>query len=142
MKAGKVAISRISQEADDICLITAINPGKVSSVLKRMEPAGSLLKVAETFNALGDLTRTKIITALAIEELCVCDIAALLNTTKSAVSHQLRILRNMRIVKYRKEGKMVFYSLDDQHVTSLIQECLRHVNEEAGMKSTECYEEI
>lgn len=113
-----------------ICEVSAINPQRVLSVKKKMEPAEALLKVAETFSALGDLTRTKIISALSKEELCVCDIAALLNATKSAISHQLRILRNMRLVKYRKEGKMVFYSLDDEHITNLLGECLRHVNED------------
>ncbi len=132
MKAEKAAVDRNSREADDVCSISAINPEKVSSVFKRMEPAESLRKVAEIFDALGDPSRTRIISALAIEELCVCDIAVLLGTTKSAVSHQLRILRNLRIVKYRKEGKMVFYSLDDHHVSSLIRECLRHVNEGIG----------
>jgi ArsR family transcriptional regulator, lead/cadmium/zinc/bismuth-responsive transcriptional repressor len=123
------AYRRSSLKAEPVCEVSAINPQKVSSVMKKMEPADALMKVAETFSALGDLTRTKIISALAIDELCVCDIAALLNTTKSAVSHQLRVLRNMRLVKYRKEGKMVFYSLDDKHITNLIGECLRHVNE-------------
>lgn len=129
MAMDKRANVKVSGKREDICEVSAINPKKVSAVMKKMEPAGSLMKVSETFRALGDLTRTKIISALAIEELCVCDIAALLNTTKSAVSHQLRILRNLRLVKYRKEGKMVFYSLDDHHITSLISECLRHVNE-------------
>lgn len=87
-------------------------------------------RVAETFKVLGDPTRTKIIFALFTAELCVCDLASLLNTTSSAVSHQLRILRNMRLVKYRKEGKMVFYSLDDDHINNLFHECLRHVEED------------
>jgi len=112
------------------CDVSAINPKKVSLVMRTMEATDTLLKVSETFRVLGDLSRTKIISALVIQELCVCDIAALLNTTKSAVSHQLRILRNMRLVKYRKEGKMVFYSLDDHHINSLIDECLRHVKED------------
>ena len=124
------ALRRSSTKGDPICEVSAINPKKVSSVMKEMEPAEALMKVAETFSALGDLTRTKIISALSIEEFCVCDIAALLNTTKSAVSHQLRVLRNMRLVKYRKEGKMFFYSLDDEHITNLLGECLRHVNED------------
>ena len=115
---------------DDVCEVSAINPKKVASVIKKIQTAETLMKVAETFSALGDLTRTRIISALLIDELCVCDIAAILNTTKSAVSHQLRVLRNMRLVKYRREGKMVFYSLDDDHITALIGECLRHVNEE------------
>lgn len=127
----KVSTHHISSLKDKpVCEVSAINPKKVLLVAEKMEDAGTLLKVAETFSALADLTRTRIISALSIAELCVCDIAALLHTTKSAVSHQLRILRNMRLVKYRKEGKMVFYSLDDEHIMNLIGECLRHVNEE------------
>lgn len=129
MSKGRSALRKSASKDLPICEVSAINPQKVSAVIRKMEPADALMKVAETFSALGDLTRTKIISALAIDELCVCDIAALLNTTKSAVSHQLRVLRNMRLVKYRKDGKMVFYSLDDEHITNLIGECLRHVNE-------------
>ena len=81
-----------------------------------MKPETTVQRLAETFKVLGDATRTKIIFALSQEELCVCDIANLLGTTKSAVSHQLRVLRNMKLVKYRKEGKMAFYSLDDEHI--------------------------
>jgi len=94
-----------------------------------MKPGETILRLAETFKVLGDPTRMKIIFALSLEELCVCDIANLLGTTKSAVSHQLRVLRNMRLVKYRKDGKMVYYSLDDGHINHLIEEGLRHVEE-------------
>jgi DNA-binding transcriptional ArsR family regulator len=114
----------------EICEITYIDRKKVSSVMKKMKPETTMQQLAETFKVLGDPTRTKIIFALSQEELCVCDIANLLGATKSAVSHQLRILRNMRLVKYRKEGKMVFYSLDDEHIKNLFNECLRHVEEE------------
>lgn len=114
----------------EVCEITYIDQKKVSSVKKRMQSEEVILRIAETFKVLGDPTRTKIIFALSQEELCVCDIANLLGTTRSAVSHQLRILRNMRLVKYRKEGKMVFYSLDDEHINNLFNECLRHVEED------------
>ncbi|HMK55249.1 MAG TPA: metalloregulator ArsR/SmtB family transcription factor [Dissulfurispiraceae bacterium] len=129
MKKNRKLVCRTYNKPDDVCEISAINPKKVLSVSNKMEATEALTKVAETFGALGDLTRTKIISALVIDELCVCDLAALLKTTKSAVSHQLRVLRNMRLVKYRKEGKMVFYSLDDEHIINLIGECLRHVHE-------------
>ncbi|MGO9378998.1 MAG: ArsR/SmtB family transcription factor [Dissulfurispiraceae bacterium] len=130
MPKGPSSTPESSLKGTPVCQVSAIDQKKVLLVAKKMEDAGTLMKVAETFSALADLTRTRIISALSIEELCVCDIAALLHTTKSAVSHQLRLLRNMRLVKYRKEGKMVFYSLDDEHITNLIGECLRHVNEE------------
>lgn len=118
------------RKKEEICEIAYIDRKKVSSVKKKMKPEATMQRIAETFKVLGDPTRTKIIFALSREELCVCDIANLLGATKSAVSHQLRILRNMRLVKYRKEGKMVFYSLDDEHIKNLFNECLRHVEEE------------
>ncbi|WP_440871032.1 ArsR/SmtB family transcription factor [Thermodesulfovibrio yellowstonii] len=96
-----------------------MNKERVFSVKEKMKDEATIQRIAETFKVLGDLTRTKIIFALSQEELCVCDIANLLGTTKSAISHQLRILRNMRLVKYKKEGKMVFYSLDDEHIKNL-----------------------
>jgi DNA-binding transcriptional ArsR family regulator len=85
--------------------------------------------LAETFKALGDTTRIKILYALSIEELCVCDLTSLLSASQSAVSHQLRILRNMRLVKYRKQGRSVYYSLDDNHIKTLFAEGLKHVEE-------------
>lgn len=115
---------------EEFCEITYIDQKKVSSVRKKMKPETTIQLLSETFKVLGDPTRVKIIFALSQDELCVCDIANLLGTTKSAVSHQLRILRNMRLVKYRKEGRMVFYSLDDDHITNLFNECLRHVEED------------
>lgn len=114
---------------EEVCEITFIDKKKVSAVKKKMKPEITMQRLAETFKVLGDATRTKIIFALSQEELCVCDIANLLGTTKSAVSHQLRILRNMKLVKYRKNGKIVFYSLDDGHIKNLFNEGLRHVKE-------------
>jgi DNA-binding transcriptional ArsR family regulator len=112
---------------EDICEITCIDEEKVASVKGRMASGNLLPRLAEIFKLLGDATRLKIIHALSLEELCVCDIACLLGTTKSAVSHQLRILRNMNAVRFRKDGKIVFYSLDDTHVSSLFNEGLQHI---------------
>lgn len=86
-----------------------------------------IFALSETFKAMSDPTRIKIITALTSNELCVCDLAALLELTSSAVSHQLRLLRSQRLVKYRKKGKIVYYSLDDEHISNLIAEGIRHV---------------
>lgn len=86
-------------------------------------------RLAETFSILSNPTRLKIIFALSQEELCVCDLTILLGTTKSAVSHQLRILRIARLVKYRRDGKVSFYSLDDEHIKKLFDQGLRHVEE-------------
>ncbi len=83
--------------------------------------------MAEIFKALGDPTRLKIIYVLSKSPLCVCDIASLLDMTQSAISHHLRLLRNLKLVKFKKEGKMVIYSLDDDHVLRLFKEGLEHV---------------
>ena len=84
--------------------------------------------LAETFSALSDPTRVRIIAALTEQELCVFDLARLLGLTGSAVSHQLRLLRGQRLVKYRKEGKIAYYSLDDDHIRRLMDECVKHVS--------------
>lgn len=86
--------------------------------------------LAETFGALSDPTRVRIVAALAKQELCVLDLANLLGLTGSAVSHQLRLLRGQRLVRARKEGKVAFYALDDDHISNLMAECVKHV--EAG----------
>ena len=117
------------RQEEHICKIDFFDPKRVAYVRKRMKPEGTMQALAETFKALADPTRVKIIFALSQQELCVCDLAALLNVTKSTVSHQLRILRNMNLVKYRKDGKMVYYSLDDEHIRNLFEEGLRHVQE-------------
>lgn len=86
-------------------------------------------KLAEIFSLLGDRTRVRILHALTLGELCVCDISAVLGVSSSAISHQLRLLRTAKMVKARKDGKNVFYSLDDDHVHSLIVQGLDHVSE-------------
>ena len=113
----------------EICEINYFDEKKVSSVRQKMKSDQVIRGLSETFKVLGDPTRTKIIFALSLEELCVCDIANLFGTTKSAVSHQLRIFRNMGLVAYRKEGKMAYYSLSDRHIRNLIDEGLRHLEE-------------
>lgn len=87
-------------------------------------------KLADTFRALGDPTRIRIIQALRHEELCVCDLSCVLGMSQSAVSHQLRVLRNLRLVKFRKSGKNVYYSLDDEHIVLLFDQGLDHIRHE------------
>ena len=87
--------------------------------------------LADTFRILGDPTRVRIVDALAEEELCVHEIADRVEISESAVSHQLRLMRTMRIVRGRREGRCVYYTLDDQHILSLFQQGLRHVTEDA-----------
>ena len=115
-----------------ICTINLINGTKVAAVNKAMLPEEILLRLAETFRVLGDPTRVRILHALSLEELCVCDIASLLGTTKSAVSHQLRLLRSLRVVKYRKDGRIVYYSLEDSHIANLLREGLSHITTSTG----------
>jgi ArsR family transcriptional regulator, lead/cadmium/zinc/bismuth-responsive transcriptional repressor len=117
------------KDKNSFCEITWIDKGKISNIKKVLKPETTIERLSETFKVLGDKTRVKILFALSVQELCVCEIADLLETTKSAVSHQLRILRNMRFVKFRKDGKMAFYALDDDHITNLFTEGLKHVEE-------------
>jgi ArsR family transcriptional regulator, lead/cadmium/zinc/bismuth-responsive transcriptional repressor len=91
--------------------------------------ASSVQALADLFSILGDPTRVRMVDALAEGELCVCDIAAHIGISESAVSHQLRLMRGMRIVRGRREGRCVYYTLDDQHVLDLFQQGLRHVTE-------------
>jgi DNA-binding transcriptional ArsR family regulator len=107
-----------------------IEGAKVESVVKRMKSERFYHDLAETFKAISDPTRAKIIFALCQEnELCVHDLAMIIGTTNSAISHQLRTLRNMKLVRYNKVGKVTFYALDDIHINNLFDEGLRHVEE-------------
>lgn len=107
-----------------------IEGNKVKSVRRKMKSEKFFHYLAETFRAMSDPTRIKIIFSLCQEnELCVSDIASIIGTSNSAISHQLRTLRNMRLVKYNKVGKVTYYSLDDIHINNLIAEGLRHVEE-------------
>lgn len=99
----------------------------IDNVKNKMLEEQEALSLSEIFKVLGDTTRVKILYALSINELCVCDISDIIGMTQSAVSHQLRILRTMRLVKYRKEGKSVYYSLNDQHVVDLFNQGLEHI---------------
>ncbi len=94
-----------------------------------MPKEDTLYDVAELFKIFGDSTRIRILSALTQAEMCVCDICTVLNMTKSAVSHQLRILRQAKLVKNRRQGKEIFYSLDDAHVLSIINLAIEHVVE-------------
>lgn len=107
----------------------AVDEAKVHKVKDKMPKDELLFDLAELFKVFGDSTRMKIICALLEEELCVCDIAAITNTTQSAISHQLRVLKQAKLVKYRKEGKVVYYSLDDDHVREIFMKGREHIEE-------------
>src|SRR5713226_1423146 len=114
---------------DDACDVFHLHPGKVAALKRGLLDDGSVVALAETFKVLGDTTRVRILDALSRSELCVCDIARLLGLSESAVSHQLRLLRGMRLVGPRRAGRMVFYTLDDQHIVRLFEQGLEHVEE-------------
>ncbi len=101
----------------------------VESVMAQMPPDEILYDLAELFKVFGDTTRIRILYALFESELCVNDMAQLLGLSQTAVSHQLRVLKNNKLVKFRKEGKIIFYSLSDDHVKSLIETGMEHVEE-------------
>lgn len=113
----------------DRCECNIIHENIVSSVKEKMPGEEKLYDLAELFKVFGDSTRIKILCALAESEMCVCDISALLNMTQSAISHQLRILKQAKLVKSRRKGKVVFYSLDDDHVKQIFNQGLDHINE-------------
>lgn len=111
------------------CDCNAIHIEVIEQVKREMPDIEELYDLAELFKIFGDSTRIRILWALDASEMCVCDIAVLLDMTKSAVSHQLRILKQVRLVKYRKEGKTVYYSLDDEHVKHIFEQGLIHLAE-------------
>lgn len=115
--------------AVDRCDCNVIHEDVVERVQAKMPPEESLYDLAELFKVFGDSTRTKILWALDEAEMCVCDLAYLLNMTQSAVSHQLRVLKRAKLVKNRREGKIVFYSLEDEHVRQIFELGLIHIDE-------------
>lgn len=112
----------------DTCNCSIIHEDVVSRVRKIMPKEEKLYDLAELFKVFGDTTRIKILHALFEAEMCVCDIAALLEMNQSAISHQLRILKQAGLVKFRKEGKVVYYSLDDDHVKNIFEQGFIHIN--------------
>lgn len=111
----------------DLCAETIIDEDKVRRAEESLLGSVPAARLAATFKALADPTRVRIVSILTETELCVCDLAATLGMTQSAVSHQLRLMRDIRLVKSRKEGRMVYYSLDDEHIRDLFQRGLEHV---------------
>jgi len=112
------------------CSNTDLHNENVEKVKQLMLSERDFLFLAELFKALGDYTRVRILFALSVHELCVCALAEVLDMSQSAISHQLRLLRAAKLVRYRKEGKNVFYTLDDDHVRNLITQGFDHVCEE------------
>lgn len=111
----------------EICEVSATDQVTLEEIRESMYEEEVINRLSQTFKALADPTRLKIIYVLLKSPLCVCDIANLLDMTQSAISHHLRLLRNLRLVKFKKEGKMVIYSLDDDHVLELFKQGIDHV---------------
>lgn len=114
---------------EDFDCLCSINKEQFEKLKNKMPKDEIIFDLAEFFKVFGDSTRMKIITALLEEELCVCDIAIIANSTPSAISHQLRVLKQAKLVKYRKDGKSVYYSLDDNHIKEIIMKGREHIEE-------------
>ena len=115
---------------EEMCRESCVHDKVLEQVRTNMPDDDTLCDVAEMFKVFGDITRTKILSALFEAELCVCDITEIVKMSASAVSHQLRILRQTKIVKSRRSGKEVYYSLDDEHISQIYRTALEHLNEE------------
>lgn len=117
---------------DSMCDCNVIHKDIVEKALKNRPDEVTLLKLSKVFKILGDLTRIKILWCLDNNEMCVCDIANVLNMSKSLVSHQLAVLRKSEIVKSRRSGKEVYYTLDDEHIRTLYEIGIKHINHKIG----------
>ena len=111
------------------CELLHAHPESIEKIRENMPDDDTLIDLSELFKVFGDSTRIKILTALSCGELCVCDISTAVGMTNSAVSHQLKILKNAELVRFRREGKTVFYSLADDHVGTILKQGFDHVNE-------------
>src|SRR6478752_163186 len=114
---------------DDVCDLVQIDLPRVRKIRAALVAPDAVEGLAETFRALGDPTRVRILDALSAGELCVCDIASLVSISESAASHQLRLLRGMRLVRPRRAGRLVYYAVDDQHILELLRQASTHVEE-------------
>lgn len=113
----------------DVCEFLCVHEDIVKKLRESMPPEETLYDLAELFKVFGDSTRIKILYALFESELCVCDIAQLLGLTQTAVSHQLRVLKTNKLVKFRRDGKIIFYSLADDHVRLIMNQGIEHIQE-------------
>lgn len=120
---------KVEKEEDLLCRVRTIHMDRVLRAKKEEMSAGELQRLALTYKLLGDPTRLKIVMALKSGDMCVCDLAAYIGLSESAVSHQLRRLRDLAIVKHRREGQILYYSLDDAHIVELIEMGAQHVIE-------------
>lgn len=113
----------------EACEIYHADPERIAAIRASAPADEAIAALSEIFRALGDPTRLRLLSALGAGELCVCDLASLAGISESATSHQLRLLRALRLVRARRDGRLVFYRLDDEHVSSLVAQGLQHVGE-------------
>ena len=118
----------------DACDAAHLDPRSSAARRQKLLSTPTVEGLADTFRVLGDPTRVRILDALATGELCVCDIASLVGISESAVSHQLRLLRGMRLVRPRRAGRLVYYAVDDRHILELLHQAMTHVEEARGGK--------
>ena len=127
--AGVMLLQR--EPGGDLCEVRCVHPESVRSGRESLLPDAEYRALADTFQALADPTRAKIVYSLLQQELCTCDLAAITNISESAVSQHLRVLRDLRLIKSRRAGKIVYHSLDDSHIAGLLAVCLEHVRDES-----------
>lgn len=122
------------QNGDDICRSQVIHEDVVQDVLEKMSDEAILNELADFFRVFGDSTRIRILDGLLYAEMCVCDLSALLNMNQSAVSHQLRVLKQANLVKNRRDGKVIYYSLRDNHVRTIFRQGFNHLREKIPVR--------
>ena len=120
----------MSEHSIEACSFLCVHEDVVAQVQRSLPEMEQLLRLADLFKNFGDGTRVRILYVLLEAEVCVCDLATLLGMTQSAVSHQLRILRDARLIKARRDGKTIFYSLADDHVATLLKQGMEHICED------------
>ncbi len=126
--AGTATLVQIEAGAD-ACEVRCVHPESVRKGREHLLPVGEYQALAETFQALSDPSRAKIVYSLLEQELCTCDIAAIVGVSESAVSQHLNVLRRLRLVRSRRDGKIVYHTLDDSHIRTLLSVCLEHVRD-------------
>lgn len=120
---------KILEDDQEICDSVVIHKEVVENTKTKMPDDTSLNELADFFKIFGDSTRVRILWALSLNQMCVCDIAALLNMSQSSISHQLRVLKQNKFVKNRRDGKVVYYSLLDEHISYILKQGLTHISE-------------
>ena len=124
---GTILLQR--QEGGEMCEVRCVHPDMVRAGRRELLPHGEYEALAATFQALADPTRAKIVYSLLNRELCTCDLAAIADISESAVSQHLKVLKNLRLIRSRREGKIIYHALDDAHISTLLAVCLEHTRD-------------